>query len=181
VAVSDMTKDIHLQFGKNKVISAFSGEINSNSIVSFIKNVEAHFIQEINHQTKRKLWHVLVESLQNIYKHGLNRVNNEILNSTVTISKSDTEYLIATCSNVNNNDVADLKLKIDHINALSTDELNKLYKSSLQNNHLSDKGGAGLGLMELVRKSGNKIEYTFENLQADYSLLSMNLKVNIIQ
>jgi Family of unknown function (DUF6272) len=181
VEIPDITKNIHLELGKNKVISAFNGEINSNTIVSFIKNVEAHFIQEINHQTKRKLWHVLVESLQNIYKHGINKVNNEILNSTVSISKTDTGYLIATCSNVSNKDVADLKLKIDYINALNTEELNQLYKSSLQNNQLSDKGGAGLGLMELVRKSGNKIEYTFESLPADYSLLSMNIKVNIIK
>jgi hypothetical protein len=179
VKASEMTKNIHVQLGNNKVISAFNGEINSNSIVSFIKNVDAHFIQEINHQTKRKLWHVLVESLQNIYKHGLNRINNEILNSTVTISKTETGYLITTCSNVSNNDVADLKLKIDQINALNIEELNQLYKSSLQNNQISDKGGAGLGLMELVRKSGNKIEYAFESIQADYSLLCMNIKVNV--
>jgi Family of unknown function (DUF6272) len=179
VEAKDMTKNIHVQLGKNKVLTAFNGEITSATIVSFLKNVEAYFINEINHQTKRKLWHVLVESLQNIYKHGINRLNNEIINSTITISRTELGYLISTCSNVHNNEVDGLKLKIDSINALSTEELNQLYKSSLLNNNLSNKGGAGLGLMELVRKSGNKVEYTIEKLQEDYSLLTMNIKVNV--
>ncbi len=176
----EMTKDIHKQLNQNRVITAFNGEINSNTIVAFLKYIETYFVKETSHQTKRKLWHVLVESLQNIYKHGVNKVDNEILNSTVTISKTDKGYLISTCSNVMSNDVDGLKQKIDNINSLNTEELNQLYKSTIQNNVISEKGGAGLGLMELVRKSGNKIEYTVEDLQNNFTLLTMNIKVNVI-
>jgi flagellar motor component MotA len=177
---AEMTKSIHKQLNQNRVITAFNGEINSNTIVAFLKYIETYFVKETSHQVKRKLWHVLVESLQNIYKHGINKIDNEILNSTVTISKTDNGYLITTCSNVTNNDVDGIKHKIDTINSLSTEALNQLYKSTLQNNTISEKGGAGLGLMELVRKSGNKIEYTLESLQDQYSLLTMNIKVNVI-
>jgi len=42
-----------------------------------------------------------------------------------------------------------------------------LYKQQIKEGKLSEKGGAGLGFIDIAKKSGNKIEYQFKELTDD--------------
>jgi hypothetical protein len=55
-----------------------------------------------------------------------------------------------------------LKEKIDNINRLNQEELKLLYMKVLGKDEFTSKGGAGLGLIEMARKSGRKLEAEFE-------------------
>jgi hypothetical protein len=50
---------------------------------------------------------------------------------------------------------------LENINSLGKEELNDLYKKQIKEGRLSDKGGAGLGFIDIVRKTGKKLEYHF--------------------
>ena len=54
---------------------------------------------------------------------------------------------------------------IDNINKLNKDDLNALYKKQIREGSLSEKGGAGLGLIDIARKTGRQLEYQFLPLQ----------------
>jgi len=47
---------------------------------------------------------------------------------------------------------------LDEINNLQTDEIRNVYRQMLSNAQFSDKGGAGLGLIEMAKKTGNKLD-----------------------
>ena len=51
--------------------------------------------------------------------------------------------------------------KLKNINQSKPDELKKLYLEILKSGIFSEKGGAGLGLIQMARKSGNPIQYNF--------------------
>ena len=68
-----------------------------------------------------------------------------------------------------------LKDKIDKINSLSKDELKDMYKFILNHQKLSAKGGGGLGLVDIARKTGNKLEYTFQHYQDDYYFFNLDV------
>ncbi len=177
MSVSKLIKQIHTDFNNNNVLYAFNGEVNNVNIVAFLKIIEGYLLTENNHQLKRKLSQILVEVLQNINKHGLNYVNNKILNSTLIVTFQPNGFLIYTCSNIENTAVLGLKTKIDYVNSLNFEELNTYYKTCLKCNTISDKGGAGLGIIEIVKKSENKIEYTFDAVTDHYSVLTMHINV----
>ena len=42
----------------------------------------------------------------------------------------------------------------------------------------SDKGGAGLGLIEMAKKTGNKLDYDFVSLDNDYSYFILSKTVD---
>ena len=67
---------------------------------------------------------------------------------------------------------------MDKINSLNKEELGEFYKTSLRNNTISDKGGAGLGLIEISRKSGSKINYLFEPINNENSSFSLMVKIS---
>ena len=47
------------------------------------------------------------------------------------------------------------------VNSLDSDELRGLYQMKLANDPRTDKGTAGLGLIDIARKSKSKLNYEF--------------------
>ena len=55
-----------------------------------------------------------------------------------------------------------------------------IYTYMLENNgKLSEKGGGGLGLIDIAKKSRNKLQYSFKEIDDDYSFFT--LTVNILK
>ncbi len=49
---------------------------------------------------------------------------------------------------------------MEQINNLDKDGLKDLYKEIIKNTTISEKGGAGLGFVDMARKSGQPLEYS---------------------
>jgi hypothetical protein len=60
---------------------------------------------------------------------------------------------------------------------LDKDGLKDLYKEIIKNTTISDKGGAGLGFVDMARKSGEKLEFSFPEMNADYSFFCIKVSV----
>ena len=60
---------------------------------------------------------------------------------------------------------------------ISIDDLKVYYKEVLNNGEMSAKGGGGLGMIDIARKSGKKLEYKFDPIDNSYSFFSLNIKV----
>jgi hypothetical protein len=52
-----------------------------------------------------------------------------------------------------------------------------MYKFILNHQRLSAKGGGGLGLVDIARKSGNKLEYQFDQYNDNYFFYSLTISV----
>ena len=62
-------------------------------------------------------------------------------------------------------------------NALDKDGLRSYYKEVLDNGQYSVHGGGGLGMIDIARKSGNKLEYDFSDVNDDFGLYILKIKV----
>ena len=56
--------------------------------------------------------------------------------------------------------------------------LKQLYKTVLTEGKFSAAGGAGLGLIDIGRKSSEPLEYGFIPFNENYSFFSLNVKIN---
>jgi hypothetical protein len=63
---------------------------------------------------------------------------------------------------VPNSEVGPLINTIQELNFANQEELTKLYKDQLKHGKLSREGDAGLGLIEIARKSTENIKFTVE-------------------
>ena len=93
------------------------------------------------------------------------------------IRKVDGEYSIMTGNFIANENVELMEGRLDRINAMDKDELKMYYKEVLNNGEMSAKGGGGLGMIDIARKSGKKLEYKFDHIDDEYSFFSLNIKV----
>lgn len=128
-------------------------------------------------KTQKKVYFVMVETLQNITRHQDVNQTEENHAFFVVLNKQG-EYSLTSGNIIDNSKIDELTQSIEKINSLQPDELKEYYKHVLENTGMSDKGGAGLGLIEMARKSGNKLLYHFRKLKDNSSFFYFNTKVH---
>ena len=123
---------------------------------------------------------LLAECFQNVIRHSDNpsfkklSLQNSGIFITRNIGKS---YYITSANLIDNKEIKGLKSKLEHINNLSQEKLKQLYISILSNGEFSSKGGAGLGLIEMARKSGQKLEFDFEEINDEFSYFYLQIRL----
>jgi hypothetical protein len=168
----------------NNVILSYKGNVNSDVINHVLDTVEDKMV-EVNEQSKlrKKVYNVLVESLQNLYHH-VDRVPEDFEDQTaekyglLVVQRVDNGYKIITGNFVHADNIEKLEEKIKRINRSSHEEIKELYKFILNHQRISAKGGGGLGLVDIARKTGNKLDYTFEKYNDKYSFFYLNILVD---
>ncbi|MCP4309813.1 MAG: hypothetical protein GY790_00990 [Bacteroidetes bacterium] len=168
------------------VLMAFKGNISSELISNALEVVESR-MDDYNENSKirKKVYNVLVESLQNLYHHieMLPEEMREEYDSKfgiLVISRESEKYRISTGNFVSHDKVDVLKNKIDKINSMGKEELKDMYKFILNHQRLSEKGGGGLGLVDIARKTGNKLDYTFKKFNDIYYFFNLDVFIDFM-
>ncbi len=176
-------QDYFDELNSGNVVLSFKGSITSDMINNVLDSVESK-LTEANEDPKirKKMYNILVESLQNLYHHiddlpeeFRNEVDNKF--GILVIVKENSDYKITTGNFIASDKIKYLKDKIDKINSLSRDELKDMYKFILNHQKLSSKGGGGLGLVDIARKTGNKLNYMFQNFNNDYYFFNLDIRI----
>ncbi|MBN2891149.1 MAG: SiaB family protein kinase [Bacteroidales bacterium] len=127
---------------------------------------------------QKRIYYIMVEGLQNISRHQDEIEDaNEEYPGIFAIQKQKDRYYVTTGNLVLNDKIPGLKEKINKINSLEKDELKKFHKEILRSGAISDKGGAGLGLIEMARKSDNKLISSFELINENYSYFYLQTQI----
>ena len=168
---------------RNKIMLSFKGDITSELLTSILQIMESKLdnLQE-EPKTKKKVYNVLVECLQNLYHHLDARPNAEDggenhKTAIFMIGKIENEYSIITVNYMLTKNVENLKSKLVKINGMSKEELKEYYKEVLNNDEFSSKGGGGLGMIDIARKSGQKLNFQFVPIDNNFTFFSLNIKI----
>lgn len=177
--------DFYQRMKINQINLIYEGEVTHQITKAFTALTEENMTKDMEPNTiQMKVFHVIVESLQNISKHAenLKGAKNDLRGvGTFLIAKSETDYFIIAGNLIDKENVDELKNLIDKINTLDKDGLKILHKEQMKMGKLSEKGGAGLGFIDIARKSGNSLEYTFRELTEDVSFFILKTKISRIQ
>ncbi|WP_224998210.1 SiaB family protein kinase [Cesiribacter sp. SM1] len=172
--------ELHKTMLARNLILVYEGEFTQEITKSVLAMAERN-MDSMGEESgiKRKVFNVMVECLQNIVKHSEDLNKQMVQKSTAIfmIGKQDNAYIITSGNPIKNEDVEHLKGKLDQINGLDKEGLKQLYKDIIKSTSLSEKGGAGLGFVDMARKSGSPLEYDFEKLDDQYSFFSLRTKI----
>ena len=165
----------------NDIMLSFKGDVTSEMLTSMLQIMETK-LDNIGEQTKmkRKVYNVLVECLQNLYHHRdeMKRTGIDEESAAIfMIGKNDDGYNIVTGNYILTDRVSKLKSRIDHVNTLDKAELKSFYQEVLNNDERSEKGGGGLGIIDIARKSGQKLDYDFLEVDSKYSFFSLYINI----
>ena len=173
--------ELHKSMMANSVILVYEGDFTQETTKSILTMAERNLDSSGEESTiKKRIFNVMVEALQNIVKHSDEVETPERGKhhaAIFLIGNEESRYSIMSGNPVRKEHVGALKASLEKINGLDKDGLKELYKDIMKNSTLSEKGGAGLGFVDMARKSGEKLEWSFVDVDDEFSFFC--LKVNI--
>lgn len=177
--------DLYDKMECNNIMLSFKGDITSELMTSILQIMESR-LENMGEdpKIKKKVYNVLVECLQNLYHHIDEEpdIEHDVLagnkSAIFMIGISPNGYTIMTGNYIKTDKVQDLSKRLDKINSLDAEALKALYKEVLNNDIVSEKGGGGLGMIDIARKTGQKLDYAFSKVNNEYSFFSLNIKVS---
>ena len=170
---------IYRLFSDHFIKLVYHGLISSEKADTLINIFEQLIGQnEASVKIQKRAFYILVEALQNVVRHQAKPDSPLTRNGgTLIFQYLDGQFMFTLKNLVETGHTDSLKKKIDSLNKMNKDNLNKYYKKILKNDVLSDKGGAGLGLIEIARKSENTLHYDIREADDTYSYFYLNMLV----
>ncbi len=166
------------------ILLSYEGGLTFDLVQLFIDRIESGLLNEnYSLQSKKKIYNVLVEVFQNVshnleFNTTLSTPNNAHIASLKVWIESDF-CTIATGNHIETTKVQKLEHWIAKINGLDKEELRSLHKEVLNNGTFSEKGGGGLGFLDIARKTGNDMKYKFEDINTDFSYFNFETRINL--
>lgn len=171
---------LYRELEQDKLSFIYNGEV-SDEITQGVIRISDYNLTHIEEVTdlKKKVNFIMVECFQNIVRHGKSPLaglrSPTGLFATRVVGESN---YISSVNLIEVGEIDNLRTKLGRINQLSKDKLKALYLDVLQNKSLSAKGGAGLGLIEIARKTGQKLGFDFESVNDSFSNFYLSIKLS---
>lgn len=177
--------DLYDELERHRVMLSFKGALSPELVTALLGAIERRMdLIEPDARTRKRVFNVVMECLQNLYHHNANLTIGEGVPETSTephgvvmIAQSDQGYQVLTGNFMAGAEVDRLKGHLDRINALPPEELREFYRETLADGTYSKNGGGGLGMIDIARKSGGKLEYGFVPYDKDNAFFSLNVNV----
>jgi prophage tail gpP-like protein len=132
---------------------------------------------KVSKKTSKKVFNVMVECLRNVYSDGINQELSEIESTAILLVKSEDDgYLVSTGNYIKNTEVELLKNRLDKINQMDGEKL-KVYYQELLSSPVTEKGITSLGMIDIARKSKQKIAYQFQTVNEFFTFFTLEAKV----
>lgn len=162
----------------NNLVFMYRGVVTSDMVTYVLQIMEEKLEEDkVSKKTSKKVFNVMVECLRNVYSDGINQELSEIESTAILLVKSEDDgYLVSTGNYIKNTEVELLKNRLDKINQMDGEKL-KVYYQELLSNPVTEKGITSLGMIDIARKSKQKIAYQFQTVNEFFTFFTLEAKV----
>ncbi|MFT4680595.1 MAG: hypothetical protein ACI9YU_000424 [Flavobacteriales bacterium] len=125
---------------------------------------------------EKKVSFLIVECFQNVVRHGSARVVPRDPQGCFTARYDGNTNQISAVNLIHPDHIPELQKLLQSINTLNSERLKELYIKLLAEPEMTGRG-AGLGLIEMARKSGEPLTFDFDNDHDDLSNFYLSIKL----
>ncbi|MDM8569381.1 SiaB family protein kinase [Thiotrichales bacterium HSG1] len=160
---------------KQGILITFYGFISQELLVEIGYTLKSRMQTENVPSTKiTKIFAMFVEQTQNIVHYSAEKIfntNGGLSNGIVVIGYQDGHYYVLCGNKIDKNSIEPLTQKLTFLHDMDKDELKSYYKEQRKKESLTK--GAGLGFIELARKSSKPIDFNFQPIDEHFSFFSL--------
>ena len=170
-------KQIDLAYELTKYIDedyfeyVYRGHFSENITENILSLSDAKFVSDSEAFAYRnRISYFLIESLQNVIRHqdipGIDNISDEGL---LVIQKTNNSVYITTANVISNENIPVLDTYLKKIKTLNPEELKAEYQKILLDGIISEKGGGGLGIITMARRTEGHIQFKFKKINNEFS------------
>ncbi len=171
---------LYQSMSKRKIWLAFKGAISQDVLVelgTLLKNKSA-FDRKV-----KKVFAIFVEMTQNILHYSAETETIAVGDGraagvgVVVVSETETDYSVSAGNMITNEQVEHLRSQCERIHGSDEVQLKQYYDERIKSHTLEGSKGAGLGLLDIARKSDYPLEYGIQNIDDQHSFFVMTARI----
>lgn len=154
------------------VLFSFSGIISQSLTEFMVETASKQFLDEGHNKTMiQTLFLIAIEELQNVMSYSKQKMvlsGNRYTSPGILVVGFDDKkqkYYVASSNEIEEEDKEKISIKLDFINSLNAQEQRKYLREKLKTAEDTHARGAGVGFIEIAKRSSEKIEYNFETIE----------------
>lgn len=167
------------RFEQDRILLCFNGPI-SKSLIEEIGNALKNYLksEQLSPASALDVFAAYIELTQNIRHYAARTQLNNADTATVVVSQNSDCYSVAAGNMVRLEDGQALLKQIDTLNSQSKAELKAVYKAQLrQPRDPHATTGAGLGLIDMARKSNQPMAATLKPIDDETAYFSLSIQI----
>lgn len=149
----------------NKVIMAYNGAVSDELMLTLADMLKARLIAHDDSKRSKLIFSVFMEGVQNLIWHGSGQDDDA---GMILITERDNEITIMCGNRILKTETLQLKERLHLIEGADKDTIRQMYREGMSNASEHEGPGAGLGLLEIARRSTQPISYTFEEVDDNH-------------
>lgn len=177
-----MTQDLFSLYHKlcdQKVFFAFKGAVSQGVLVELGGVLKSKLVLDRN---VKKVFSVFIELTQNILhysaeKERIDETGEEVGVGIIVITETSKFYVVSSGNKTLKDRAEDLKAQCEFINSASEEELKRHHAERRKATPHEGSKGAGLGLIDMARKSKRPLDFTISPIDEEYVFFILNISI----
>ena len=173
---------IHNKMLDSNILLVYKGEFNHETVNTLLSNAKRQMENQVMEvAVRKKIYNIMVECLENIHKHageGEFEAEKNQHYPLFVMGKSGESYYITAGNLIYDKDINIMKQKLDDIKQMDREKLKEKYRTAMLKGEFSERGGVGIGIIDMALKSDNKLEYVFKTIEDDIAFFILEIKVS---
>lgn len=164
------------KFSEEGILMCFNGPF-SHTLIEEIGIAIRNYLaaEQISHGAVQDVFAVYIEMTQNARNYLTARNMNQLDSgsATIVIARQSDRYHIKSGNVIRNSDIEALRNKLEKINGATAEELKKMIRQQLRAETVPGALGAGIGLMEMAKRGGGGIKFSFVPIDDSTSFFTL--------
>jgi hypothetical protein len=169
---------------ERNIVLDFQGAISQDMVVGMAELLKNKSSQEFGTTNiVKKLFSIFIEMAQNIAIYSAERVfldhhYGDVGAGIIVVTEENNNYTITSGNLVKNMAISKIIEHCQRINRMEKEELRQFFKKQIKSSRKRGKKGAGVGLIDIARKSGNPIRCGVTQMDNINSFLVLSVKIH---
>jgi hypothetical protein len=155
------------------------GDFDTTKVENTLKLIESGILESGDKRsTMKRVCGMLIELLQNISIHGA-RDSKGHMNAYLIVAKVGVNYLLYSGNLILSEMVQPIQARMNDLVEMDSTSLRKLYIEILCNEEYSMQGGAGLGLVTIVKRAENNVRFNIDTIDEHFGFFQLEVTVPV--
>ncbi len=167
-------------FEKDELAIVYQGDFSNFALGMLTQLVKEYLFEDKSLvKLRNKLSFLIIEAFQNTMRYGDHQYKDQsdLVHELFILRNIEEIFYIITANLIENSRIGYVHSKLNEVNNLDKEQLKELYVKVLTNRKLTERGGAGLGFIEMVRKTKEKIDFDFTPVSEEASFFYFQMKL----
>jgi hypothetical protein len=170
--------DYYQEIKDNRIILVFKGALSQDVLAELGGLVRLRFASESETMIMRRLFAVLIEMAQNVLHYSAEReklpfVDREAGVGVIMVRDGIDSFMVTSGNLITQESAVGLEAKCQLVSTMNKEDLKQLYLAQRKKDPDPESKGAGLGFIDIARKSSRPIQYNFAPVDADHAFFAL--------